>query len=279
MKYATASAFRRALEDRIKMSVKREGIDLQRLRKQVAFDRFLARLFMNPNAPWILKGGYAMELRMKEARATKDIDLTLRNNHDHLKHFSKQVIFDKLQESIDHETGDFFIFSIGQPIRNLDNAPYGGARYPVDARMDGRSFAKFHIDVSMGDGILEPIEIIHGRDWLHFAGIPKESFPAISKEQQFSEKLHAYTLHRPRPNSRVRDIVDIVLLIQSGKMDKGKVREAIIKTFKKRKTHGVPLKLNPPSQSWEKPFMSMARQCGLTTDLNLAFQLLQSYLC
>ena len=27
--------------------------------------------------PWVLKGGYAMELRMHSARTTKDIDLTL----------------------------------------------------------------------------------------------------------------------------------------------------------------------------------------------------------
>src|ERR1700757_2671131 len=29
------------------------------------------------NYPWVLKGGYAMELRIRSARTTKDIDLTL----------------------------------------------------------------------------------------------------------------------------------------------------------------------------------------------------------
>jgi uncharacterized membrane protein YciS (DUF1049 family) len=55
---------------------------LQRLRRQVAFDRLLARLFQagQPLAlPWVLKGGYAMELRIKAARTTKDIDLTMRS--------------------------------------------------------------------------------------------------------------------------------------------------------------------------------------------------------
>jgi hypothetical protein len=45
----------------------------------VAFDRFLARMFLKrPNAlyPWVLKGGY-MELRTHTARTTKDIGLTL----------------------------------------------------------------------------------------------------------------------------------------------------------------------------------------------------------
>jgi hypothetical protein len=43
--YTTAAAFRRALEVRLQDIAKREAVDLQRLRRQVAFDRFLARLF------------------------------------------------------------------------------------------------------------------------------------------------------------------------------------------------------------------------------------------
>ena len=37
--YDTAKAFRRALEDRLKATADKEGADLQRLRRQVAFDR------------------------------------------------------------------------------------------------------------------------------------------------------------------------------------------------------------------------------------------------
>ena len=78
--YKTAGAFRTALETRLQTRVRAEGTDLQRLRRQVAFDRFLARMFCKgPNAtyPWVLKGGYAMELRSHSARTTKDIDLSL----------------------------------------------------------------------------------------------------------------------------------------------------------------------------------------------------------
>ena len=68
-KYATPMAFRRALEDRLKQKARNEGLDLQRLIREVAFDRLLVRLFARKGAAWILKGGYALELRMKEARA------------------------------------------------------------------------------------------------------------------------------------------------------------------------------------------------------------------
>ncbi len=75
--YATAGAFRRALEERLKRASLTDQIDLNRLRRQVSFDRLLARLFREESAPWVLKGGYALELRFKAARSTVDIDLTV----------------------------------------------------------------------------------------------------------------------------------------------------------------------------------------------------------
>jgi hypothetical protein len=52
-------------------------VDLQRIRRQVAFDLLLCRLFAEPSPPWALKGGYALELKFATARTTKDIDLGL----------------------------------------------------------------------------------------------------------------------------------------------------------------------------------------------------------
>lgn len=43
---------------------------------------------------------------------------------------------------------DFFTFAVGEAMLTLDQAPEGGARFPVDARIDGRTFAKFHVDLA-----------------------------------------------------------------------------------------------------------------------------------
>ena len=48
---------------------------------------------------------------------------------------------------------------------------FGGARFSVEARMDGRIFARFHLDAGIGDEIIQPVEVIACRDWLDFAGI------------------------------------------------------------------------------------------------------------
>ena len=126
-------------------------------------------------------------------------------------------MLEKLQEAAAFSSDDFFVYTIGEPIADLDAAPYGGARFPVEARLDGRIFVGFHLDVGIGDAVMEPLEVIEGRDWLGFAGIASPSLYMIPREQQFAEKLHAYTLPRQgAANTRVRDLVDMVLLIQSG---------------------------------------------------------------
>src|SRR5260370_6913498 len=130
---------------------------------------------------------------------------------------------------------------------SLEAAPYGGARFPVEARLDGRIFVGFHLDVGIGDAVMEPLEVIEGRDWLGFAGIASPSLYMIPREQQFAEKLHAYTLPRQgAANTRVRDLVDMVLLIQSGTLAKAKFAEAIRVTFDRRGTHAVPTSLPQP---------------------------------
>lgn len=283
-RYATAAAFRRALEDRLKDIAGREGVDLQRLRRQVAFDRLLARLFQagQPLAlPWVLKGGYAMELRIKSARTTKDIDLTMRSTFksDDKKDGKKNLaVLEKLQEAAAFSRDDFFVYTIGEPIADLDAAPYGGARFPVEARLDGRVFVGFHLDVGIGDAVMEPLEVVEGRDWLGFAGIASPSLYMIPREQQFAEKLHAYTLPRQgTANTRIRDLVDMVLLIQSATLARNKVTEAIRVTFERRETHALPNVLQMPPADWKKPYDALAKDCGLPGTIDDAFAIVDRY--
>ena len=284
-RYATAASFRRALEDRLQDIAGKESVDLQRVRRQVAFDRLLARLFQaaQPRTlPWVLKGGYAMELRIKAARTTKDIDLTMRNvfSSGEKKDDKKNLaVLEKLQEAAAFRSDDFFVYTIGEPISDLDAAPYGGARFPVEARLDGRVFVGFHLDVGIGDAVMEPLEVIEGRDWLGFAGIASPSLYMIPREQQFAKKLHAYTLPRHGAvNSRVRDLVDMVLLVQSATLARNKVTEAIRVTFERRQTHSLPNTLPVPPAEWQNPYRALARECDLSGQVEDAFGVLQMFM-
>jgi len=281
--YPTAGAFRTALETRLQNRAREGRTDLQRLRRQVACDRFLARLFSKgPKAiyPWVLKGGYAMELRTRSARTTKDIDLTMPEGTRLARDAKerREQVRAMLQEAAATHFGDYFEFLVGEGGEDLDGAPAGGSRYPVQARMDGRDFARFHVDVGIGDELLEPVEVVTGEDWLGFGGVPPPAFLVISAEQQFAEKLHAYSLPRgERTNTRTKDLVDMVLLIREGKIDRKKAGTAVRATFRRRATHAVPKKLDPPPPEWEPVFEGLARDCNLKMKLREGFDTVREF--
>lgn len=275
--YKTAVAFRRAFEERIGKISTTEQIDLNRLRRQASFDRLLARLFHHQPAPWALKGGYALELRFQSARSTIDIDLTVRHLASAERN-SIQAVRDMLQEAAAINLGDWFEYRIGSPVMDLAAAPYGGARFPVEARMDRRIFSRFHLDTGIGDVLMDPLETRLCRDWLGFVGIGPNEVAMIPREQQAAEKIHAYTLPRLTPNSRVKDLLDLALLIGSGGLDEARLMDALRLTFDRRKTHELPSVLAPPPAEWQIPFAAVARECGVSTDLALVFARLREYL-
>ena len=95
--------------------------------------------------------------------------------------------------------------------------------------------------------------------------------PTLSIEQQWAEKLHAYT--RPcegRANSRVKDLVDLLLLIREGSLSTSHLRKSVDVTFARRATPPVPGNLPPPSD-WKSPFAALSAECGLPLGLLEAY--------
>ena len=183
-----------------------------------------------------------------------------------------------LQRAADVPLGDWFEYKIGPPILDLDAAPYGGARYPIEARMDARIFARFHLDVGIGDAVMQPLEVLECRDWLGFAGIERCQVLMIPREQQFAEKLHAYTLPRSNPNSRVKDLLDLALLSGYGDLNSQRLLDALRLTFERRATHLMPAELAAPPLEWQLPFQALAEECGLPPDIATVFAGVREFL-
>jgi hypothetical protein len=207
-----------------------------------------------------------------------DIDLTVQRVAPSAGSDENQVVREMLQSAADAPLGDWFAFTIGPPVMDLTAAPYGGARYPVEARMDERIFARFHLDSGIGDAVMQPLETIICRDWLGFAGIESSRVRMIAREQQFAEKIHAYTLPRNAANSRVKDLVDMALLIGAGGLDKRRILDALRLTFERRGTHDLPAGLIPPPADWQIPFRALAEECGLPADVAAVFAGVQEFL-
>lgn len=241
-----------------------------------AFDRLLARMFSETeNRPaWYLKSGYAIELRIETARTTKDIDLSIAAREP----ITPASLHRMVDDAASLDLADGFVFQIGESILDLDAAPQGGSRFPVRARMAGRPFVGFHVDIGIGDDLMEPTDQIEGEGWFDFAGLPRPEFRMISCEQQFAEKLHAYTRARTdRDNSRVKDLVDLFLLMRT-EMEPRRLRESIERTFSRRATHPVPAELAPPPESWRDRFAELAVQCDIDSDIDSAHRSVSGYM-
>jgi hypothetical protein len=221
-----------------------------------------------------------MELRLRVSRSTVDIDLTLQQVPALAREGSdaNRFVREMLQSAAGNPLGDWFEYTIGLPIMDLTAAPYGGARYPVEARMDARIFARFHLDIGIGDVVMRPLETATCEDWLGFGGIQRPEVRMIPREQQFAEKIHAYTLPRNTANSRVKDLVDLALLIGSGGLEKPRILDALRLTFERRNTHDLPVGLIPPPADWQIPFQALAEECGLPTDIAAVVAGVQEFL-
>jgi len=266
--FKTATAFRQALEQRLKTTAEARGVPLNTLRLKLTIERLLARLFASADAPWLLKGGYAMELRYRpNARTTKDIDLSVPAPQAAGHHKERMDrIRDQLQAAADAEKVDYFQFLIGAQQAELQGAPQGGARFPIEARLAGRLFGRFHVDVGIGDAVHGSSERLTGDDLLAFAGVAPAQALAIPKAQQFAEKLHAYTFPwTDRTNTRTRDLVDMLLMLERSSPDASDIQTAVEATFQTRHTHPIPEILPAPPQSWAADFSVMADEAGLST--------------
>lgn len=112
----------------------------------------------------------------------------------------------------------------------------------------------FDLDIGIGDVWIEPHDHLELKNHLDFAGFEVPRVEVISVEQHFAEKIHAYTLLREGQNSRVKDLVDLYLIIKNEKLNKTLLRKSIEDTFDRRATHKIPDNLESPPESWRKPF-------------------------
>jgi hypothetical protein len=277
--FATPAAFKASLEARLNSLAAQRGLPINTLRLKLVMERLLARLFATPNPPWLLKGGYAMELRYRpRARTTRDIDLTCSSSASTLAG-RVTAIRDQLQDAAEAEMDDYLSYRIASPSSELTGAPLGGARFPCEAFLAGKTYGRFHIDLGFGDEIGAAPETLVGDDLLAFADIRPARVLAISKPQQFAEKLHAYTFPwQDRVNTRTKDLVDLVLLIETGGVTPDGVKEAIANTFAKRGSHAIPVSLPEPPAQWMNDFAELATQVQLAErDMPSAFAVLLGF--
>jgi len=209
----------------------------------------------------LLKGGLVLELRLERARATKDIDLRLIG--------SPESVLADLRQAGQLNLKDFMTFEVSpdteHPQIRSDGMRYEGFRFRTECRLAGKLYGqRFGVDVAFGDPFLGEPEIVSAEDTLAFAGVAPPALRLYPIETHLAEKLHAYTLPRSRPNTRVKDLPDIALLGTTQPLDAERLRLALTQTFEFRGTHAVPSSVPDPPATWSTPYDQLARENELT---------------
>jgi len=232
MRYATAAAFRSALEAHIRQRSQQGGPSIMRLRKAIAFERLLARLLVVAPDRWILKGALALDFRLgSHARATMDMDLGRYDDAD--------AATADLLAAQGRDLDDYFVFGIEQTDRFDALREAIAVRYRVHAELAGRTFEHVTVDVGFGplpsDGQSRHTDTIIGPDVLAFAGIAPIRIPALSLEDHVAEKLHAYTRGYGEAgtiqSTRVKDLIDLVVIASTTALSAQRLRIALVEVF------------------------------------------------
>lgn len=256
-RYTRPESLRQALEDRLKARALAASLPLDRLRKEAAFQRLLARIVATaPPGSWALKGGMAMIARAGNmARATIDIDATWRDRASHLTSMLERAAAINLD--------DHFAFIIGEGIPIRAEGPEGGLRFPVESRVGGRVFEALRLDVNVLPGDQRPVDQVELRNLFDFAGLPAVVVPAIPAAQQLAEKLHAYTRdYGLQENSRAKDLYDMLLIAEELPIPLLRDLAAVCaETFALRDTPW-PASLSAPPSAWERPWAAFVRDHG-----------------
>ena len=255
--YATPAGFKAALEQRLRNSSNssKSGVELGRRRQLLVFDRFLARVTRVLGKAAMLKGGLVLELRLERARTTRDVDLRL--------DAPPEETLARLQEAGRADLGDFMTFEIQadaqQPEMDFHGTRENGFRYRAECRLAGQIYGqRFGVDVAFADPVLGEPDVVVAEDVLAFAGIEPPKLRLYPVETHLAEKVHAYTLPRDRPNSRVKDLPDLALLGTIRLLEATRVRKALQQTFSFRNTHELPQSLQAPPVAWARPYARMA---------------------
>lgn len=212
-RYKTPAGVLAALKERQKQRAAAQGVPFNRVALVDVYFRFLARVVQQfQDGALVVKGGLALEMRLQRARATVDIDLRALG--------APNEVYKRIQAAGLIDLGDFLTFLVEEPDGKVkiegDGVIYEGRRFRVQPMFAGERYLQpFGLDVAFGDAMVGPVEIVTAPDALAFMGIAPPAIPIYPLGTHLAEKLHAYTLPREWPNSRMKDLLDIALVARA----------------------------------------------------------------
>ena len=209
---------------------KAEQTDFNSVLVRYALERFLYRLGQSAHADhFVLKGAMLFNLwYAMPHRPTRDVDLLGFGPSD------LQSIAQAFREIVNVVAEDGIVFDAAsvrvEEIRK--NAGYAGARVIVSAEL-ARARCKTQIDVGFGDAVTPgPVDAVYPVLIADFAAPHLRTYPVYTV---VAEKLHAMVL-LGMTNSRLKDYLDLSVLLEREVLDPATLAAAIAATFTRRST-------------------------------------------
>lgn len=256
-------ALRDSINHRLANVAAEQHVAPDRIRRHFVFQRILVRLSATDG--WVLKGGFALEVRLGlQARATKDLDLATVDDLDGAE------VQDRLLDALDVDADDGLTFQVSAP-RALTSDEVGnpGWKFTVASFLGGKVFASLRLDVvARSEEIAGAVGTIEVHPPILAERLSSTAMPAVDVAQHAAEKFHAMarTYAGSRPSSRVKDLIDVVLLAEAGLLPHPDLPGRLQTVWQVR--DGVP----PPAQlpafpaSWPGDFAAMAAELDLAVD-------------
>ena len=193
---------------------------------------------------------------MERARATRDLDLVRRGQAIGGPELRERLV-DLLAADKDD---DRFLFEVGPP-----QALEVGFRFSLTASMAGKTFASVRLDVAARAEELLSTEKLQVPGALPaFDRLSPPQVEVAAPAQHFAEKLHALTRdHGDRLNTRVRDLVDLMLLVELDLVRAPDVLPVVRHVFESRGTHPVPGDRPDPPAGWARDYAEEAAATSL----------------
>ncbi len=129
---------RTSLLVRMGNAAREAGVVVRRIHLVVAIDRLLVRLLAAAPGRWVVKGGYANQLRRPDdARFTEDLDLKI--------DAAIETAPELLASGFAVDLADDFSYEVAAAPVPLEGPPGGGLRFVVVARLAGTELVRFKV--------------------------------------------------------------------------------------------------------------------------------------
>ena len=257
-RYATPRALEAALGDRLKLTAKLTGRSLPELRRQVARERLLARLF-DPASPTadrlIVKGGTGLLMRVPGTRYTRDVDL---------QHQGDDVpeAIAEIRTALERPI-DLFRFQLsGQPRPLIGHR---GVQLAVEMYLGVKRWEQLPIDLVVGlDAPIGRVDVLTVDPVAAIDDLaPPTGVRVYPISAQTADKVCAmYADYHGRPSTRYHDLIDLVVLAQHCDIPPEPTRIAL-QAEARRRALTLPAAMTVPGPGWPAGYAAAARTVQL----------------